>query len=367
MHVIRRTFLFALVLLLPAAVFAQPKIATPPGRFPLMPKAGPGRERLPLNFTPSSCAPKNGCVTFPPIEFPSAAFRFLGLPVSGAWVGRNYDAMMERFKPICAEIATCLATPDNSFAFCTDVATPELRKVCGDLHPRSKDAKDADQCEFFVETFALGVDQHAKKQWEIAEECTVKQGMRPAHNKPLLVWMSPETLTPDYTGYLTIYTVDPDTNLPVPATIYIDGNGIYAPANPNGLAQGYYQFKWPVKFRRVPNATGHTDLARPVVTLRAPGYPESNYELDMEMRQVEVSMTPKASELQPGDNTITVTARDTMSGKPVEMRVNFGDIPGGETNKPFVWKKVRGQKTPQIWVTSLFNRYNDVEVAPAEK
>jgi hypothetical protein len=367
MHVIRRILLFALLLLLPALAFAQPKITPPTGRFPLMPKAAPGRERFPSDFKPSACAPPNGCVSFSPVEFPSAAFRFLGLSLSGAWVSRHSEAMIERFQPMCAKVATCLATPNNSFAFCTDIAAPEFRKVCDELHPKAKDPRDFDQCQFFVETYALGVDQHAQKLWQTAEACAAKQNVSPVHDKPLEVWMTPETLTPDYTGYLTIFAVDPDTKVPVPATIYIDGNGIYAPANPNGLAQAYYPFKWPMKFRRVPNATGHTDLSRPIVTLRAPGYPELNYELDLEMAQVALDMTPKVSQFKNGDNTITVTARDVKSGKPVEMRVNFGEVPVGETNKPFVWKKVRGQKVPQIWVTSLFGRYSDVEVAPAQR
>jgi hypothetical protein len=74
-------------------------------------------------------------------------------------------------------------------------------------------------------------------------------------------------------------------------------------------------------------------------------------------------MTPSPDQLKPGKNIITVTARDAATGKPVEARVMAEDMAVGETNKPFELQLTRRDKRPEIWVTSLFDRYSDVVVA----
>jgi hypothetical protein len=77
-------------------------------------------------------------------------------------------------------------------------------------------------------------------------------------------------------------------------------------------------------------------------------------------------MTPPPAELKPGTNTITVTTLDAATGKPAEMRVMAGDRVLGKANAPLQFEWKRGEKRPEIWVTSLWNRYSDVVIAPAQ-
>jgi hypothetical protein len=78
-----------------------------------------------------------------------------------------------------------------------------------------------------------------------------------------------------------------------------------------------------------------------------------------------LTMSPKT--LKRGNNTVTITARDSVTGKPVNARVMGDDRVLGKTNQPFVveWKK--GQPSPEIWVTSLYDIYDDAVLFPKTK
>jgi hypothetical protein len=119
---------------------------------------------------------------------------------------------------------------------------------------------------------------------------------------------------------------------------------------------------------RIPNANGHRDVAAPEVRVEAPGYRTVTFRLPVDVPQMSVEMTPSLKKLKPGKNTVTIVARDTATGQPVEARVMGGGYTVlGKTNEPFELELVRGQKRPEIWVTSLYDRYSDVVVAPAGK
>jgi hypothetical protein len=120
---------------------------------------------------------------------------------------------------------------------------------------------------------------------------------------------------------------------------------------------------WKPKPVRVPNAAGHKDVLPPAVTLQAPGYRTVTFRLPMEIPSMKVTMSP--AKLRRGKNTVTVTAVDAATGKPVEARVMGGQLVLGKTNVPFELEVVG--KAPEIWVTSLYDRYNDVVVAPGGK
>jgi hypothetical protein len=83
-----------------------------------------------------------------------------------------------------------------------------------------------------------------------------------------------------------------------------------------------YPFDYKPKFKRVPNAAGHTDLLPATVTVTAPNYPESKFVLNAEVPKMTVTMTP--AKLRGGKNVITVEAKDVGTGKPVEARVMSG-------------------------------------------
>jgi hypothetical protein len=78
-------------------------------------------------------------------------------------------------------------------------------------------------------------------------------------------------------------------------------------------------------------------------------------------------MTPEPAALRTGTNRITVSTVDTVTGKPVEMRVMAGDRVVGDSNMPIELVLEKGAKRPEIWLTSLFDMYSDVVIAPAAK
>lgn len=80
-----------------------------------------------------------------------------------------------------------------------------------------------------------------------------------------------------------------------------------------------------------------------------------------------VKMDPDPSELAPGTHTVTISAHDAATGEPVEARIMGGHHVLGKTNVPFELTIAKGEKRPEIWVTSLYDRYDDVVVAAAEK
>jgi hypothetical protein len=49
------------------------------------------------------------------------------------------------------------------------------------------------------------------------------------------------------------------------------------------------------------------------------------------------------------------------------MRVMAGDLVLGNANAPVTLEWKKGQKRPEIWITSLFDRYGDEVVAPAQQ
>ena len=118
---------------------------------------------------------------------------------------------------------------------------------------------------------------------------------------------------------------------------------------------------------RVRNAAGHTDLVAPTITVTADGYTPVNLALPMRAPQVIVEMTPAAHLLKRGKNSVTFTARDADTGKPAELRIMLGDTVLGGTNEPLKIELKKGVKRPEIWATSLFNKYSDVVIVPAEK
>jgi hypothetical protein len=101
----------------------------------------------------------------------------------------------------------------------------------------------------------------------------------------------------------------------------------------------------------------------PEVRIEAPGYRVESFRVPVEVPVMKVTMKP--AKLKRGKNSVTITAIDSITGKPVEARVMAGEIVAGKTNAPFQLE-ISG-KRPEIWITNLYDRYSDVVVAPAEK
>ncbi|MEO8035980.1 MAG: hypothetical protein ABI837_16195 [Acidobacteriota bacterium] len=342
-----------LSLLLPLAVSAA--LASDPA--PMQP--------FPDDYTPSPCA-QPSCQSFERSAMSQAAGTFLGLPLEGKWVAAHGDEMATLVGPACRKQATCQATPGNNTMFCNDIVVSEIRDVCDKRFPLNANRHDHEQCQAYVETFALGVDQKDKASYEAAQACATRTPPT-QKSKPPLVWMKPASFGPDYQGSLIIYAIDPDTHVPVQSTVSIGGQILYAPSNPAGNLQAYYPFTWPLRYDRVQNAAGHVDLVPPTVTVTADHYPPVIFKMPVAVPGLKLQLVPPATQLHPGKNTVTVFAADSVTGKPVELRVMFGGEIAGPSNSPIELQIERKAKRPEIWVTSLFKRYSDAVIVPAQK
>ena len=323
----------------------------------------PPRDPFPADFVVSPCAPPQSCTSFGRSQMSAAAFSFLALKLDPNWVEGHADEMEQSLAPACRRHATCLANPANSFGFCDDVLSAETADDCDGLFPASRSATDHEQCSTFHEIYLLGVDQQSKPTWKAAQACASKNPI--AHTKPLDIWMVPATIPFGSKKFVEFYSLDPDTRVPVLANITLEDQIIYAPANPTGKMATFYPLKLPFKFVRVPNAEGHTSLVPPMMTVEAEGYPPTQFRLAATVPEMKVEMRPAPSALRRGKNVVTIHAHDTATGQPVEARVMIGDRPAGQTNTPMTLDVKRG-KLPEIWVTSLFNKYSDVVVAKAQ-
>lgn len=318
------------------------------------------RAIYPDDYTPSACASNDPCPSFEASQMKGAAASFLGLNLDHTWIEKHLDEMKSDLAPLCKKRGTCFAHPSNTFTFCDDVMMAEARPICD---RRYKDKYDHEQCRITLEVYLLGVEQHATPLWRKAQECAKTQP-QPAHTKPLDIWMTPAAIPFGYGGYVTFYALDPDTHVPVFANITFEGQRLFAPSNPVGAPAAYYPFKIPFKMIRVPNASGHTDLVPPNVTVAAAGYPSSTFRLASSVPKVLVELEPKS--LHAGANRFVVRARDAETGKPVELRIMADETPIGSSNEPItITLPKRGW--PEIWATSLFNRYSDVVVLPSPK
>lgn len=320
---------------------------------------------FPDDYTPSPCAPDNVCESFAQYKFIAAARTFLGFTIQDEWLYKNWDTLLPLMKPGCAKIASCYTVNGSFFTFCNDAVVPEMRRVC-DRYPEG--SYDREQCLMFAETYVLGVDQNSRKKWEQAQKCAKEKTPFQAKAKAPIVWMKPGTFSFEYEDYLTVYALDPDTHLPVPASISVQDTNLYASGTPLGRPFTYYPFKWPVKLIRVPNADGHRDVIAPTITVKAEGYPDVTFPIPVEITKMVIEAQPPLEALKRGKkNVVTFKAVDSKTGKPVEARIMIGEEIVGDTNKPVVvqWKK--GQKRPEIWATSLFHRYSDVVLLPEER
>ncbi len=320
----------------------------------------PPRPIFPDDYTPSPCAPDKPCQSYDKSELRDAAFTMLALKLDSHWIEDHYEQMLQLYAPVCRKHATCFGTAGTNFLFCDDIMINEYRAVCDKAFPKATSPVDFDQCNAFTEIWALGVDMKAKWASEAALQCVKEKGLDTQHTKPPEVWMVPSVIPRGYTGYITIYAIDPDTHVPIKADFAIEKTILYTATNPAGNLSTGYPFKWPVKYLRVKNAAGHEDVVSPMVTVKPAYYPPVSFPMPTQPGKMIVSMTP--AKLRPGKNTITVTAKDALTGEPVEARVMANEEAIGDTNQIIEVVVPKG-KSPEIWVTSLFDTYSDVVVA----
>jgi len=321
------------------------------------------REIYPPDFKPLPCAAKNVCSVFPRVDFARYAGSLRKLPLRQKFVDEHWDELVSAFAPLCTKIANCLAVPTNtSWPFCTDFMRPDFLATADRF---AKGSDDRDEWTMAALVWFMGLDKAVMAGQKEAQECLASQP--PTAERKLDAWITPETIGETYNGNLTVYALDAETHVPVMATVAVEGQELKpASDSPTGHAITYYKFPWPVTFNFVPNAAGHRDLVIPNVIVTAAGYATATLPLPIHPPKVILEMQPPASQLHKGTNTVTVVAKDAVTGNPVEMRVLAGQKILGNTNKSLVLELPSGTKRPEIWATSLFHRYGDVVVAQAE-
>jgi hypothetical protein len=321
----------------------------------------PVREVFPNDYTPQACAPDAAkiCETFVQSKMTSYATVFRGFNLNQTWVDAHWDELIPLFRPLCAKAGSCFTVKDNDWIYCLDLLREEFLSTC-DRYP--KDSTDHEQCIMFSLTYYIGLGSKSKLAQQ-SQECVNARAPQEGE-RTLQYWMTPEKFDHGFDGLLTVNVHDAETHIPVRAKLTIDAGKLISTEGP--ISTGFYPTNWKAALKRVPNAQGHRDVVRPTATLSATGYQTITFPMPIDVPTAEVTMSPAASALQPGKNTITITARDTATGEPVELRVMAGDRTVGKTNTPVQLELTPGKKRPEIWVTSLFDRYSDVVVAPAE-
>ena len=319
---------------------------------------------FPDDYTPSSkCAAKDPCVSFDRSVINGAGARMQGYTnMREAWIDAHIDKLREDIKPYCAKLSTCYATPGNTSMFCNDVVLTQMMSVC-DQWPQKSD--DHDQCFLMMRTYATGIDLKAWKTWEDAQACA-KENATPG-TRQMEIIVTPKTLPLDFNGKLVIYALDKDTRVPLRAIISVEGETLYARDAPDGITTTSYALPWKASLRKVTRADGHSDIVPPKVTITREGYETVAFPMPLDVRPMVASMTPAPASLKRGKNTITVTAIDSITGKPVDARVMIGQRDVAEAGQPFEIEIKKGKKREEIWVRSSFERYSDVVVAPAER
>lgn len=320
------------------------------------------REPFPSDYKPAPCAQRTKvCKTFVQSHVsPMAAER--GWEIGQEWVDAHWKELTGAMEPLCQKLATCMATPGNDHLFCNDVMAVSARSIC-ERYPGG--STDRTKCNWFMNVYLAGIDADSKQPWTEMQACAAKQ--RTVEERTFEWWIVPEKFDASYPGHFTVYAVDTETRVPVQARLIIPSKRqIRADDVADGLPTTFYKIPWPISFVRAPNAQGHRDVVVPEVRIEAPGYRTESFVLPVELPRMKVEMNPPVEKLRRGRNTVTITAVDVATGKPVEARVMGGELVLGKTNEPFELELKKGQKRPEIWVTNLFDRYSDVVVAPAQ-
>lgn len=321
------------------------------------------RDPFPADYQPSPCATPEAITrvkrTFPQSQMSQIAV-LRGYTVSQEWVDLHWNELNEALAPIWAKTTTCYVTASNDNFFCNDLLSEESFGICNRFPEGSA---DREKCIFTMTAILGGQDHNSKEAWESLRSCATAN--QPAGERTLDWWISPATFDEAYPGYFQVFATDSETRVPVQGRLHIQSTQqIYADDVPNGLPTTSYKVPWKKpQFVRVPNAQGHRDVIAPEVRIEAPGYKTVTFRLPMTASAMKVEMKP--AKLKRGKNSVTVTAVDAVTGKPIEARVMGGQHVLGKTNVPFE-VEVTG-KRPEIWVTNLYDRYNDVVVAPGEK
>jgi hypothetical protein len=318
------------------------------------------RSQFPDDYVRQACAPKGICTTYGTNEIPSMA-AVGGATVRGEWIRTHWDELMVSIEPWCEKIANCESVPGNEWVWCKDLTDKLLADAC---EPYKADDPTYQTCWAFMGIFSLGQDGPTSDTHQEAQRCALEAIAGKPKGK-LDVWMVPARLSPSFEGTIKFYALDQQTRLPVMADIRLDAGKFHVVQSLNGFPTTGYPLRYKPELKAVTRADGHRDLVLPAVTITSPYYEPVEFRMPIETSEMILETTTRS--LKRGMNTITIKAKDSVTGEPVEARVMGDDRVLGKTNVPFQveWKK--GKTSPEIWVTSLYDRYSDQVVFPKKK
>jgi hypothetical protein len=319
------------------------------------------REEFPSDYKPAPCAPDTDsvCKSLSQPKLREAAGTYRAFHIDDKWLAAHWTELTAEYRKICGKIASCMTLRDNTWQYCRDIMHDDFLAVC-DRFP--KGSEDAEQCGMVSLTYFIGLPSHQPLQEE-AYACVAAQPQAP--ERTLEAWVDPEKVPLDFKGEIRFYAYDAETHIPVRALLEIDAGKLVSTEGP--VPKTGYPNIWTARLKRVPRADGHADVVAPTVTLKATGYKPLTFKLNMDVPRMKVEMTPSADQLKVGKNTVTVTARDVTTGAPVEARVMAGKMIAGRTNQPFELELTEQDQLPEIWVTSLYDRYSDAVVSKGAK
>ncbi|MDP9190535.1 MAG: hypothetical protein M3P06_02385 [Acidobacteriota bacterium] len=316
----------------------------------------PAREAFPSDYTPSPCAadPARVCKSIAKDRVFDYGATLRGFDIKQAWLDGHWDEMLRQFAPLCTKIANCFTVKDNTWVWCIDLMREDFLGTCERFPDGSEDRT---QCRMVATVYFIGI-ANVSDLYKTSQECTA--GQNSGELRTLEAWIQPQTMDLGYDGELTVFAYDAETHIPVRASLSVDAGKVKLT---DGPAKTGTLLGWRSSLKRVTNAGKRSEIVCPTATLEATGYKPLTIPMPIEVPTAKVEITPPATQLKPGANTITVTAVDTATGNPVELRVMAGDKVLGNTNLPLRLDLERGKKRPEIWVTSLFDQYSDMVVA----
>ena len=316
---------------------------------------GAERETFPGDFQRQPCAVSGFCEAIDLESLPAHAASYLSLRLDRDWMHRHAPAILAAFAKPCEKLASCYATA-NGREFCNKIINVELERTCDTMF--APGTEDRHQCHVFVGVWSVALEVQSKPAYEKTQSCKRESVASAPPAAAPEVWIEPAAIPIDSSGPITVYALDRATRLPLKARVTIE--------SPEGSDAGpqritYFSFPWSARLLRRPNREGHRDVIAPQLRVEADGYPAVSIPMPMAISQMVVTMTPARSKLKRGRNSVIVKAVDAATGKPVEARVMIGQEVAGQTNEPIELIIPRG-KQPEIWVTSMFDRYSDVVV-----
>jgi hypothetical protein len=318
---------------------------------------------FPDDYKHTDCDIKSLCGSWKRTELTMAGARMQSYThMSEQWIDAHWDQLIGELKPYCAKLAACYATPGNTNMFCNDVVLTQSMSICDQF----TDKKDYEQCFLMMRTYVSGIDLNSWKPWDEAKEC-IKANPPAPGLRHFELTMTPKTIPPDFDGKLVIYALDKETHIPVKSAITIDDEILYSKDVPDGTPTTSYPLPWKAKLIRVKAANGHEELVAPMVKIEREGYETVTFRMPIDIHPMDVTMTPSLSQLKPGKNTVTITAKDPTTGKPVDARVLIGMRDVAYAGQPFELDIKKGARREEIWVRSPWDRYNDTVVAPATR